>query len=146
MALTVGFLSFDFRKEAILLIVPLTDFLISSVVNGTIEFTATSGDDKGLLFSFVLLEGAPGAGLKGTFGAFRRGEINSLAVQVEFSRTGDEIIGLALLPGFGGGKAGATDAVLASLMPLFSEGNLKDGVLGMDGLCKKLFVVAVEFE
>lgn len=63
-----------------------------------------SGLDKGRLCS----TGATGAGRNGTFGAFLRGEKSSLAVHVDVSKIGDEIIGRGCAPGFNGGKAGGT--------------------------------------
>lgn len=61
--------------------------------------SSTSGVDSG--------RGTSGAARTGTgTGTCFKGEISSLAVQVEFSKIGDEMIGLAVLPGLGGGKAG----------------------------------------
>lgn len=69
----------------------------------------------------VVSVGTSGAVRNGAFGAFLNGESSSLAVQVEFSNTGDDIIGLALLPGFGGGNAGATDVLFVCDNPLLNE-------------------------
>lgn len=119
-----GFLSLLLdRKDAMrfraLLLVSFGGFFIVSSAKVTVLTTA-SGLDSGLLDSFgissLLLSlgnSSTGAGLTGTLGALRRGDISSLAVHVEFSSIGDEMIGLAFDPGFGGGKAGATEAAFA---------------------------------
>ena len=82
-----------------------------------IEFVTEFGLLKGrLLLSEEI--GADGAALKGTAVTVIepplcfKGETNSLAVHVDVSKIGFDIIGLALFePGFAGGKAGAMEAL-----------------------------------
>lgn len=143
---TGGFLSFFDKNDAILFKAPLASFwgfFKTSSAKVTL-FTTASGLDKGLLVSFKAGGGISGAGLHGTFGAFLNGEINSLAVQVEFSKIGDEIIGLALEPGFGGGKAGATEALFALAKAVVKALGLYECDL-VTGLFKNTALSAVVF-
>lgn len=67
------------------------------------ESTADNGRCVSLIANTV---GNSGAGLAGILGAFFRGDSSSLAVHVEFSKIGDDIIGRGFAPLFNGGRAG----------------------------------------
>lgn len=75
----------------------------------------TSGGIVAIVMVSGLERGREGAGLAGTFGTCFKGESNSLAVQVEFSKIGDEMIGRGFAPGFNGGKAGG-DSTFCNLV------------------------------
>lgn len=129
------FLSFDFKNEAIRFKALLFKgfFVVSGTTTG---FGTASEVDNGRCTSCT---GTTGAGRSGIFGAFFKGDSNSFAVHVEFSRIGDDMIGLGCDPGFNGGNAGATDVEFTDCTATLMEFGLHDAALAR-GLLTFAFV------
>jgi hypothetical protein len=117
-----------------LLVPPVVGFFKNEAIRFKVVppfFPSSETIDSGVESGLCCTEGASGAALIGTL-TLRSGEINSFAVHVEFSKMGDEMIGLAVLPGFGGGKAGPVALLLTP-----TRACLNDWALDTD-LFKKL--------